>query len=353
MSRRVIIDLFCLGIFALMPLLAGMLEEPFLVSLFTRLAIYGLAAASLDLLIGYGAMVSFGHAAFFGLGGYIVGIIAFHTSQFMPLWGWEGSNSALVVWPLSLGVCALFGLLVGYLSLRTSGVQFIMITLAFGQMLYYLLGSLSLYGGDDGILMMERNQLPLLDLDNPVQFYYLTVALLVAWLLFCRRLVGSRFGFVLRGLKQSERRSVAMGLKPLRYRLTAFVIAGLGAGLAGILWANYAMFVSPDMGSWHKSGELMAMVILGGVGTLLGPVLGAAVYLGLEQILSLWTEHWMVIFGPLLLAVVLFGKRGIYGLLLTERRRQPGPEKPASPRADARPRPEKPIDLNNPGEVTP
>ena len=265
-------------------------------------------------------MVSFGHAAFFGLGGYVVGIIAFHTSQAMPLLGWGGSNSALLIWPLALLVCALFGLVMGYLSLRTSGVQFIMITLAFSQMLYFVLSSLSLYGGDDGILMMERNSLPGVDLNNPLHFYYLCLGLLVAWLLFCRRLVGSRFGFVLRGLKQSERRTVSLGLKPLRYRLTAFVIAGVGAGLGGVLWANYAMFVSPDMGSWHKSGELMAMVILGGVGTLLGPVLGAAVYLGLEQVLCLWTEHWLLFFGPLLLAVVLFGKRGVYGLLLTSRK---------------------------------
>ena len=320
MSRRIIVDLACLALFALLPLLAALLKEPFLVSLFTRLAIYGLAAASLDLLIGYGAMVSFGHAAFFGLGGYVVGIIAFHTSQAMPLLGWGGSNSALLIWPLALLVCALFGLVMGYLSLRTSGVQFIMITLAFSQMLYFVLSSLSLYGGDDGILMMERNSLPGVDLNNPLHFYYLCLGLLVAWLLFCRRLVGSRFGFVLRGLKQSERRTVSLGLKPLRYRLTAFVIAGVGAGLAGVLWANYAMFVSPDMGSWHKSGELMAMVILGGVGTPLGPVLGAAVYLGLEQVLSLWTEHWLLFFGPLLLAVVLFGKRGVYGLLLISRK---------------------------------
>lgn len=329
MSRRVIIDLACLAIFALLPLLATLLDEPFLVSLFTRLAIYGLAAASLDLLIGYGAMVSFGHAAFFGLGGYVVGVVAFHTSQMMPLWGWEGSNSALLVWPLALLVCALFGLVTGYLSLRTSGIQFIMITLAFSQMLYYVLGSLSLYGGDDGILLLERNNLPGLDMDHPVQFYYLCLGLLVAWLLFCRRLVASRFGFVLRGLKQSERRTVSLGLSPLRYRLSAFVIAGLGAGLAGVLWANYAMFVSPDMGSWHKSGELMAMVILGGVGTLLGPILGAAVYLGLEQVLSQWTEHWLLFFGPLLLAVVLFGKKGVYGLLSGS----PKPRKATTPKA--------------------
>lgn len=317
MSRRVLIDLICLATFALLPLLASLLDEPFLVSLFTRLAIYGMAAASLDLLIGYGAMISFGHAAFFGLGGYVVGVIGFHTSQAMPLWGWDGSSSALIVWPLSLLVCALFALVIGYLSLRTTGVQFIMITLAFGQMLYFVLSSLSLYGGDDGILLNERNTLPGMDLENPVQFYYLCLGLLVAWLLFCRRLVNSRFGYVLRGLKQSERRSISLGLSPLRYRLSAFVIAGVGGGLAGILWANYAMFVSPDMGAWHKSGELMAMVILGGVGTLLGPILGAAVYLGLEQVLSLWTEHWLLIFGPLLLLVVLFGKKGLYGLLLS------------------------------------
>ncbi|UCO99541.1 branched-chain amino acid ABC transporter permease [Metapseudomonas lalkuanensis] len=329
MPRRRIIDLACLATFALMPLLAALLDEPFLVSLFTRLAIYGMAAASLDLLIGYGAMVSFGHAAFFGLGGYLVGIIAFHTSQGMPLWGWEGSNSALVVWPLALLCCALLGLVMGYLSLRTTGVQFIMITLAFSQMLYFILSSLSLYGGDDGILINERNRLPGLDLNDANQFYYLCVGLLVAWLLFCRRLVGSRFGFVLRGLKQSERRTVSLGLKPLRYRLTTFVIAGLGAGLAGLLWANYALFVSPDMASWQKSGELMAMVILGGVGTLLGPVLGAAVYLGLEQLLSLWTEHWLLIFGPLLLLVVLFGRQGIHGLLMAGQRPRSSPTEPA------------------------
>jgi branched-chain amino acid transport system permease protein len=335
MSRRLLIDLACLATFALMPLLAALFDEPFLVSLFTRLAIYGMAAASLDLLIGYGALVSFGHAAFFGLGGYVVGIVAFHTSQAMPLWGWEGSNSALLVWPLALLCCALLGLVMGYLSLRTSGVQFIMITLAFSQMLYFILGSLSLYGGDDGILMNERNALPGLDLNDANQFYYLCVALLVAWLLFCRRLVGSRFGFVLRGLKQSERRTVSLGLKPLRYRLTTFVIAGLGAGLAGVLWANYALFVSPDMASWQKSGELMAMVILGGVGSLLGPVLGAAVYLGLEQLLSLWTEHWLLIFGPLLLLVVLFGRQGVYGLLMAGRKVRKASSK-ASPIATTR-----------------
>lgn len=331
MSRRTLIDVVCLLIFALMPVLASLLDEPFLVSLFTRLAIYGMAAASLDLLIGYGALVSFGHAAFFALGGYVVGIVAFHTSQGMPLLGWGGSNSALLVWPLAILCCALLGLVMGFLSLRTSGVQFIMITLAFSQMLYFILGALTIYGGDDGILMNERNTLPGLDLGNAQHFYYLCVALLAGWLLFCRRLVGSRFGFVLRGLKQSERRTLSLGLKPLRYRLITFIIAGTGAGLSGVLWANYAMFVSPDMGAWQKSGELMAMVILGGVGTLIGPVLGAAAYLGLEQVLSLWTEHWLIIFGPLLLLVVLFGRQGIHGLLMSGARPAKAKNLPATP----------------------
>lgn len=333
MSPRTQLDIVCLAVFALLPLLAAALHEPFLVSVFTRLAIYGIAAASLDLLIGYGALVSFGHAAFFGLGGYVVGIVAFHTSQLMPLWGWAGSNQAWIVWPLALLVCAVFSAAVGYLSLRTTGVQFIMITLAFGQMLYFVLGAMALYGGEDGLQITERNHVPGVDMADPRQFYYLCLLLLVAWLLFSRRLVNSRYGYVLRGLKQSERRTVSLGLKPLRYRLGTFVIAGTGAGLAGILWANYALFVSPDMAGWGKSGELMAMVILGGVSTLLGPILGAAVYLGLEQVLSQWTEHWMIFFGPLLLLVVLFGKQGVHGLLLgglqrLQRRRVVGAKSP-------------------------
>ena len=180
MSRRTLIDVICLLVFALMPVLASLLDEPFLVSLFTRLAIYGMAAASLDLLIGYGALVSFGHAAFFALGGYVVGIVAFHTSQGMPLLGWDGSNSALLVWPLAILCCALLGLVMGFLSLRTSGVQFIMITLAFSQMLYFILGALTTYGGDDGMTIYKRSQFgDWINLSNKTFFYYLCFALLL------------------------------------------------------------------------------------------------------------------------------------------------------------------------------
>ncbi|MDR2155700.1 MAG: branched-chain amino acid ABC transporter permease [Burkholderiaceae bacterium] len=315
MTRKHLVNLAGLLVLLLVPLAAHLLHQPFLVSLFTRFAIYALAAVSLDLLLGYGALVSFGHAMFFGLGGYVIGIVSFHLAEGLPLLG-AASNSALVLWPLAALVCALLGLVVGYLSLRTAGVQFIMITLAFGQMLYFLLVGLTVYGGNDGMTLTERNTLPGLPTGNANVFYYLCVALLLAWIGWSRRVVNSRFGMALSSLRQNRRRSINLGIAPLRYQLGAFVMAAAGAGLAGALWANYALFVSPDMASWQKSGEFMAMVILGGMGSIFGPVLGAAAYLGLEQTLTAWTEHWMLILGPLLVLVVLYGKRGLYGLLV-------------------------------------
>jgi len=320
MTRRNIVNAIGLLIFVLIPTIASGLNEPYMVNLVTRLVIYAIAAVSLDLVLGYGAMVSFGHAAFFGLGGYVIGIVSFHMVQDGGLLGWEGSNAALVMWPLAMFVCALLGLIIGYLSLRTSGVQFIMITLAFGQMVYFVLVGLMVYGGDDGLAIDQRNTLPGINLQDTNTFYYLCVVIMVLWIYLCRRIVNSRFGLALRSLKQNERRSVALGLPPLRYRLTAFVVSAAGTGLAGVLWANYALFVSPDMTAWQKSGELMAMVILGGLGTLYGPVLGATVFLGLEQTLTGLTEHWMLILGPILVLVVLFGKRGVYGFIAGEAR---------------------------------
>ncbi len=318
-GRKFWLNLAGLAVFVLVPAVAGLADKPFLVSLFTRFAVYAIAAVSLDLVLGYGALVSFGHAAFFALGGYVVGIVAFHTADGSGLLGWAGTPQALVVWPLAIAVCALAGLVIGFLSLRTSGVQFIMITLAFAQMVYFVLVGLMVYGGDDGLAIAQRNTLPGIDLGHPVVYYYLCVALLAAWVFLCRRIVGSRFGMALRSLKQNRRRSIALGLAPLRYQLTAFVVSAAGAGLAGVLWANYALFVSPDMTTWQKSGELMAMVILGGIGSIFGPVLGAIAFIGLEQMLTGWTEHWMLLMGPALVLVVLFGRRGLYGLLVPER----------------------------------
>ena len=306
--------------FAAVPFAAQALGQPALLGLANRALIYALAAVSLDLILGYGALVSFGHAMFFAVGGYVVGIVAFHNAGGGPLFGWSGTNAALVVWPLAVVACALLAAVVGALALRTSGVQFIMITLAFAQMVFFLLVSLQTYGGDDGLIIERRNALPFLDLGNPRTFYFVCLALLVAWTGLCALVVGSRFGMILQALRQNERRTRNLGVRPLPFRLAAFVISAAGTGLAGVLWANYAKFVTPDMAAWTKSGEFMAIVILGGLGTLLGPILGTVVYLALEQALTIWTEHWMIVMGPILTLVALFGRAGLAGRLLGHRR---------------------------------
>ena len=300
---------------ALVPPVALWAGKPFLIGVFTRFAIYALAAISLDLVMGYGGLVSFGHAMFFAVGGYTVGIVASHVAEAAPLLGWDGSTQALVVWPLAVLAAALLGLVVGALSLRTRGVQFIMITLAFGQLVYLLLAAAAPYGGDDGLLIARRAEWPGIGRPNDVAYYYICLALLLAWLGLLSRIVGSRFGLVLQALRQSERRVLNLGLPTRPYRLVAFTLSAAGMGLAGAMWADFAKFVSPDMAGWAKSGEFMAMVILGGVGTLVGPVLGASVYLGLEQALTGYTERWMLIFGPVLVLAVLFARRGLLGLL--------------------------------------
>lgn len=194
-----------------------------------------------------------------------------------------------------------------------------MITLAFGQMVYFILVSLQFYGGDDGLMISARNTLPGINLESPLVFYYVCLALLTAWTLLCMRITSSRFGMVLQALRQSERRALNLGVAPTPYRLGAFVLSAVGTGLAGVLWANYAGLVTPDMAAWTKSGELMAIVILGGVGTLLGPIAGAAVFLGLEQVLTSLTEHWLLYMGPILVLVVLCGQKGLFGSLLETR----------------------------------
>lgn len=302
-----------LAIFLVLPFVAEAAGIAKAMDLSTRILIYAIAAVSLDLIIGYGAMVSFGHAMFFATGGYTVAIVAHHTAAGDRLLGWSGTNAALIVWPLALLVCALLAAVVGALALKTRGVQFIMITLAFAQMIFFLLVSLQAYGGDDGLLMDRRNELPLIDLAQPRTFYFLCLGLLAAWTLACTTIVNSRFGLILQALRQSERRAINLGVRPLPFRLAAFVISAVGAGLAGVLWANYARFVTPDMAAWSKSGEFMSIVILGGLGTLLGPIVGTAVYIALEQVLTTWTEHWMIVMGPVLTLIALFGRNGMFG----------------------------------------
>lgn len=302
---------FVLLILALIPL--GAQESPYVINVATRFLIYAIAAVSLDLILGYGAMVSFGHAMFFGVGGYVTAIIAFHHTEMTPILGWDGSLQALIVWPLVILICAALGAVVGFFALRTKGVQFIMVTLAFAQMIYFLLVSLQVYGGDDGLFMNERNQLPLVNLENRTQFYYLCLVSLVVWVIFCQLIIRSKFGLVLQAIKQSERRVINLGASPKSYKLLAFVWSAIGMGFSGVLWANFSGLVTPDMASWMKSGELMAMVVLGGVGTLYGAIGGVAIFLGLEQVLTSWTEHWMLVMGPVLVLIALVGKQGVFG----------------------------------------
>jgi branched-chain amino acid transport system permease protein len=281
-----------------------------------QVLVYAIAAMSLNLVLGYGGMVTFGHAAFFGIGGYAVGILYQNfaeRSDFLALV--PGTDNLLIALPAALLVGAAAAAVIGSLSLRTSGVPFIMITLAFAQMLFFLFVSLKAYGGDDGLMMRRRDVLPFIDARDDVIYYYICLALAAGWLVLTRCLVRSRFGVVLSGLRQSERRMIAIGIAPYRYRLVAFIIAGAGAALAGALMANYLRFVSPDMMHWTKSGELMMMVILGGAGTFSGPILGAAVMVVLETMLAAQTENWQFYLGIILLAVVMLTRGGLAALL--------------------------------------
>jgi len=304
-SRRAIaLAVGCL-LLALVPPIAALTNQPFYVDLFRRMMIFAIAAVSLDLILGYGGMVSFGHAAYLGIGAYAVGIPAFH-----------GVNSGWLQWPLAIVASALAALVIGAISLRTSGVYFIMITLAFAQMLYYLGLSLEAYGGDNGMRLAGRSRFggPI-DLHQPAVFYYVVLAILVLFLVLGSRLVASRFGMVIRAAKSNEPRARAIGFSPFRYKLTAFVIAGSAGGLAGALLANQTEYLTPDFMHWTRSGEIMFMVILGGTGTLFGPVIGAIALLLLEDVLSALTVHWQIVLGPILILVVLFAKRGLFGLL--------------------------------------
>jgi branched-chain amino acid transport system permease protein len=277
----------------------------FVLTLFTRIVILALAAVSLNLIMGYGGMMSFGHAAYLGIGGYAVGILAA-----------EGFGSGFIQFPVALAASALFALVVGALSLRTRGVYFIMITLAFAQMAYYVASGLARYGGDDGLTIYKRSDFAgLINLSNRVQFYYLCLACLLGVIYLISRIVNSRFGLVVQGLRSNEQRMQAIGFPATRYKLVCFVISGILCGLAGALLANNTDFVSPAVMYWTRSGDLMVMVILGGMGSLFGPVVGSVVYLLLEELLSQVTEYWALIMGPLLLLIVLFGRGGIMGLL--------------------------------------
>lgn len=301
MTRRSVLFAALLAVALAVPLL----RDVYYIRFATQIAIYGMAALSVDLLLGYAGLITFGQAALFGVGAYAAGMLTV-----------AGVSDALIVWPAAIVVSMLFALAIGALALRTSGFQFIMVTLAFAQMVYYGGQSLRSYGGDNGFTLTRNTVAGAAILGNQTVFYYVVLALLVAVVALAGRLVNSRFGMVIRGGRDNERRLAATGFPPYRYKLVAFTIAGGIAGLAGALMANHASFVSPALMSWQMSGELLAMVILGSAGTLVGPVSGAAIYLVFAEVLSDYTEHWMLFFGPLLVVRVLFVKDGLWGTLV-------------------------------------
>ena len=287
-----------------LPFVANSFGEAFYIALATRILIFALAATSLNLILGFGGMVSFGHAAFLGVGAYTVVIL----SQM-------GVVDAWVAWPTAMVVAGLFALLIGAVSLRTQGVYFIMITLAFAQMMYYLVVSFKAYGGDDGMSLPARSRIGFLDMSNDTHFYYVTLLACVAVLVLIARVLNARFGHVLQAIRENEVRMQSLGYAVFRYKLCAFVMSGALAGLAGALLANQSGFVSPAMMQWSQSGMLMMMVILGGVGHLYGGVWGAIVFLLLEEILSHFTIHWQLGLGALLLMVVLLLPNGLTSAL--------------------------------------
>ena len=290
------------------PLVMSAIDQTFYISFATRILIYAMAAASLNLVLGYGGMVSFGHAAFFGAGAYLVGILAV-----------EGVTNLWISWPIAVAAAALAALVIGAISLRTRGVYFIMITLAFAQMMYYVFVSLKAYGGDDGMSLPSRSTGLGVSLGNDFARYYLVLVLLGVVLYLLHRLLASRFGRVIEAIRENETRATALGYPVYRYKLLCFVISGAIAGLAGALIANQTSYVGPALLHWVQSGTLMIRVILGGVGRFWGGPVGAAVLLALEELFSgselfgPYALYWQLPVGVILLAVVLFAPQGIAG----------------------------------------
>ena len=282
--------------------------DAYVVRVASRIIVLAMIAISLDILLGYGGLISFGHAMFLGSGGYAVGVLAFF-----------GIQNGFVAYPAAIILSVILAAIVGYIVLRTVGVYFIMITLAFAQMLFYVANGVRIgedYGGDEGLPLSERSPLfGLLDFGDPAIFHYFALVILGLILFGSYKLVNSRFGRVLQACRDNERRVKSLGYNTFGYRLTAFMISGGIAGLAGALHMNLQKFVSPDELHWIISGDLLVMVIVGGANSLIGPIIGTGVFVLLEEVISGWTEHWMAIFGPLLIIVVFFGRNGIYGLI--------------------------------------
>ena len=312
--------LLVMTLLALVPVYAGVASEPFYVTLFSRIMIFALAAVALNLILGFGGMVSFGHAFYLGVGAYAAGIMSA-----------EGITSGWAHVAMALAVGLVFAIGIGMVALRTHGMIFIMITLAFAQMGYFLAVSLKNYGGDDGLPLATRSDFGIFNLANNVVLYYAIFVCLAATLWFFSRLIGSRFGYVLRGSKSNERRMLALGFPVFRYKLTAYVISALICVIAGFLLANLTKFASPSYMAWAVSGDLIVIIILGGMATLFGPVVGAIVFLLLEELLSSWkpgwfpgieeiiNKHWLALIGIFVIAVIMTARQGIYGQMVGKR----------------------------------
>ncbi|WP_422000622.1 branched-chain amino acid ABC transporter permease [Reyranella sp.] len=310
-TPRGVVTVVVLLVLAVLPLLTQAFDQRYLLSVGTRIVIWAIAAISLNMILGYGGLVSFGHAAFFGVGGYAVGILSYHDVAS----GW-------IQWPVGILAAALWAAAVGALSLRTRGLYFIMITLAFAQLVYYIAAGLETYGADDG-LNISRSRFPgLVDLRDKASFYWVCFVLMAGTLWFCSRYANSRFGLVIRGARSNDLRMTALGFPVFRYRLAAFTLAGAFGGLAGILLANEGAYISPAMMSWVKSGDLIVIVVLGGMGTLFGPLYGTIAFFVLEEALNPlldllhpgWGEYWQIVFGPLLVLIALYARGGIDSL---------------------------------------
>ncbi|MGH6762003.1 MAG: branched-chain amino acid ABC transporter permease [Phyllobacterium sp.] len=316
MNREKLLNVILALVLPVAVLAANTAGEPFYITLATRIAILALAATGLNLALGLGGLVSFGHAAFFGIGGYVAGILASHAFDQTPLlFGIPATNQMLLIWPVAMIIAGLVAFAIGAISLRTSGVYFIMITLAFAQMIYYFAISWPAYGGEDGLSIYVRNSFPGLNTLDPVSFFLIAYGLLLlAIFAFCR-IRDSRFGAALQGARQNEVRLASIGIRPFRIRLAAFVLSGMITALAGALFVDLNRFVSPTMFSWHMSGELIVLIILGGTGRLFGPVAGAILYVLFEFALGGMVEHWQLFLGLILLAVVIFARGGVIGLI--------------------------------------
>ena len=313
-SPRFILGATILVLLAFVPPISEAIGESYYVTIVTRILIFGLAALSLNLILGYAGLVSFGHALYLGIGAYAVGLLSFY-----------GVSNGWIHLAVTIAICAVVSLLTGLVCMRTSGVGFIMITLAFAQMFFFLGVSLKQYGGDDGLKIAYRSDFnPLFSIEGNTGLYYFCLGIAVATLYLTWRFVHARFGRLLQGTKSNIRRMKVLGFPVLRYQISAYVMSGCICGVAGLLLANFTRFMSPAYMYWTVSGDLIVMVILGGIATVMGPLVGAAVYVVMETVISGYTQHWMAILGPLILIIALTATRGVWGMLPRRERPRSG-----------------------------